>query len=107
MAVDLNTVGNGLMVVKLTQLRENSSALERQIGGLTQLNARFTALLGRMEASWEGAASEAYLRLMQQYAAQAADIVLVLQEFKSYVDRAVSAFEEADNSAASRILGSF
>ena len=105
--LDINTIGESAIVIRLGQLRENSSSLEQQIAGLTQLNARLTALLGRMEASWEGAASEAYLRLMQRYAAMAADIVLVLQEFKSYVDQTVSAFEEADSSVASRIMASF
>ena len=93
--------------VDITALRTDEKALDQQIQELTELNKRLETLLGRIESSWEGDASTTYLRVMRTYAAQAANMVEVLKEFKSYVNNAADTFETFDKKTASRIWGSF
>jgi len=93
--------------VEVSELRNNESTLQQQITQLETLNSRLEALIVRMESSWEGEASEAYMRMMRRYAQQNAKMVKVLEEYKSYVKKAADTFESLDKSAAARIYGSF
>lgn len=93
--------------IDVDMLKSNSLALSAKIEELTALNERLNGLLLRINDSWEGEASAAYINMMQNYAAQASGLVRVLTEFKSYVDSAVSNFETADKSSAAFIRGSF
>ena len=93
--------------VEISSLRENEKSLEKQIASSEQLSRRLESLLNRIEASWEGDASAAYIRVMSQYAAQAASMRTVLTEFKSYVKNAADTFASKDEKAAARINGSF
>lgn len=97
----------GKIAVDIAALQGNEKSIEQYISRLEALNSRLETLLGRIEASWEGEASRSYLNLMRGYAAQAANMVSVLQEFKSYVGKACSLFETKDKMAASRINSSF
>lgn len=93
--------------IDVDMLKSNSLALSAKIEELTALNERLNGLLLRINDSWEGEASAAYINMMQNYAAQASGLVRVLTEFRSYVDSAVSNFETADKSLATFIRGSF
>ena len=93
--------------VAVSSLRENEKKLEKQIASLEQLNSRLESLLNRIEASWEGESSAAYIRVMRQYAAQASSMQTVLTEFKRYVKNAADTFESKDEKAAAWINGSF
>lgn len=91
----------------ITDLKNNEKSIEQHIAQLEALNSRLEVLLTRIESSWEGDSSVAYIRGMRNYAAQAANMVSVFSEFKSYVNSATSTFETLDNSGASRINGAF
>ena len=93
--------------VNITALKENESSLEQQITQLEALNNRLESLIGRIESSWEGDASAAYIRVMRNYASQAANMVNVLNEFKKYVNNAANTFETLDKKSSSRIKSSF
>ena len=93
--------------VEITELRNNEKSIEQQIAQLESLNNRLTTLLARIESSWEGDASTAYIRTMRGYASQASNMVKVLDEFKKYVNSAASTFENLDSKSVSRINGSF
>lgn len=93
--------------VEVTALRENEKSLEQYIASLEELNSRLETLLGRIESSWEGDSSAAYINVMRRYAAQAANMARVLTEFKSYVRSAADTFENTDKKAASRIENAF
>lgn len=95
------------IAVDITALQNNEKSIDQYIARLEALNARLETLLGRIENSWEGNASASYLQLMRGYAAQAANMVKVMGEFKTYVAKAHNLFETRDRSAASRISGSF
>lgn len=84
-------------------LRQNKQAIEARIQELQSLNERLAALLSRIESSWEGAASRQYIATMTIYKQKAESMVNVLNEFKSYIDQALSQFEEKDRSGGSRI----
>lgn len=88
-------------------LRSNSKAIEVKIQELNEMNQRLNSVITRIEDSWEGDASIAYVNMMQNYAKQAEEMVTVLNEFKSYVDSAVTKFENMDKSAASKLRNSF
>ena len=91
----------------ISELKNNEKSIEQHIAQLEALNSRLETLLARIESSWEGDASTAYIRVMRNYATQAADMVKALLEFKGYVNNATSTFETLDKSAASRINGAF
>ena len=97
----------GKIVVDIAALQGNEKSIDQYISRLEALNGRLETLLGRIEASWEGESSKAYLTLMRGYAAQAANMVKVLQEFKNYVANAHNLFESKDKASASRINSSF
>ena len=93
--------------VDISALRTDENSLEKQIQEMQELNRRLESLLSRIEESWEGDASAAYIRVMRKYAEQADNMVKVLTEFKSYVNKAATTFESFDKNTASRISGSF
>lgn len=95
------------IVVDIAALQNNEKTIGDYISRLEALNARLETLLGRIESSWEGNSSQAYLNLMRGYAAQSANMAAVLREFKSYVGKAHTLFETKDRTSASRISGSF
>lgn len=93
--------------VEISALRTNQANLEKQIADLEALNSRLEALLARIESSWDGDASDSYIRVMRGYAQQAADMVKVLTEFKTYVNKTADTFENLDKKISSRIFGAF
>lgn len=93
--------------IDVAQLRANSSSMQGKITELQQLNSSLESLILRIGDSWEGQASEAYVALMQGYAARARNMEGVLEEFKKYIDDAANKFENLDNSSASKIRSSF
>lgn len=93
--------------VEISGLRTNQANLEKQIAELESLNRRLETLLGRIESSWDGDASDSYIRVMRGYAQQAANMVEVLKEFKTYVNKTADTFETLDKTVASRIFGAF
>lgn len=95
------------LTVKITDLRSNQSALEKHIADLEALNRRLETLLARIESSWEGDASDSYIRVMRTYAEQASNMVQVLTEFKTYVNKTADTFETLDKNVSSRIWGAF
>lgn len=96
-----------MILIDQSVLRNCSKQIEAKIQELVELNSSLEALLVRIGDSWDGAASEAYIAMMQNYAKQAEDMIAVLREFKSYVDSAVTKFENTDKSCASRIRSVF
>lgn len=88
-------------------LLTNSQALENRIRELQELNTRLESLIVRIQSSWEGQASIAYVTKMLVHITKARQTIDVLREYKNYVDKAVSKFTEVDNNAANRIRGSF
>ena len=95
------------VAVDITALQDNEKTIQQYISQMEALNARLETLLGRIESSWEGKSSQAYLNLMRGYAAQAVNMGAAMREFEKYVQKACTMFEAKDRAAASRILGSF
>lgn len=93
--------------VEISALRSNQASLEKQIADLESLNSRLETLIARIESSWDGDASESYIRVMREYAKQAAEMVKVLMEFKTYVNKTADTFENLDKKISSRIFGAF
>ena len=93
--------------IEISALRANQANLEKQIADLEALNRRLETLLARIESSWDGDVSVSYIRVMRGYAQQAADMVKVLTEFKTYVNKAADTFESLDKKISSRIFGAF
>ena len=89
------------------KLQQNEQAINKKIQELTELNHRLKALIIRIQDSWEGDASKAYVSMMQNYVRQAEKMIKVLQELKSYVNSAIHKFEQTDKSSASKLRGSF
>ena len=84
-------------------LRQNKQVIESKINELQALNGRLSELLQRINDSWKGAASRQYIATMMIYKKKAESMIGVLNEFKNYVDQAITQFEEKDKSGGSRI----
>lgn len=88
-------------------LRSSSKNLETKINELISLNSRLNALINRINDSWDGEASQAYITIMLSYAKKTEGMLSVLREYKKYVDSAVAEFGNKDRESASKIRGSF
>ena len=88
-------------------LKSNAASLEGRIAELQSLNTRMETLIARIRATWEGKASDAYIAKITAEANKAKQMVAVLEEYKKYVESAVSKFSAIDAGAASRINNSF
>lgn len=97
----------GKIKVDTDRLRTDAEALSEKKRELDTLNRNLQGLLARIGESWEGEASAAYLNLMQSYAGRAQEIAAVLEEFRSYAERAAERFETADREAAAALRNSF
>ena len=91
--------------VNVEGLLNNKNIIEQKITELQSLNARLTQLLGRINDSWEGEASEQYIMKMLGYKQKADEMVEVLSEFKKYMLEAASKFDAQDKNGASKIRG--
>ena len=91
--------------INIDGLRSNQRSIEQKIGDLEALNGRLEALLARIDSSWEGRASEAYISTMRGHKKKAEQMIGVLREFKSYMEQAAAKFESKDRSGAGRING--
>lgn len=96
-----------MIIVDQNILRGASRDIESKIQELIELNNSLDSILMRIGDSWDGSASEAYLNMMRNYANQAKEMIIVLKEFKKYVETTVTNFENTDKSCASRIRGAF
>lgn len=93
--------------VDVESLRGNSAQLNARITELQNLNARLENLINRIETSWEGQSSVTYISIMRGYANKASKMVIVLTEYKKYVDGAIEKFSSVDKSSANKIRNSF
>ncbi len=93
--------------IDVEALKANSNLLSKKIAELQALNARFTALIERIRALWEGNASLVYITKMLAQKERAEKMVGVLSEYKKYVDAAVFKFTDTDAKSANKINGSF
>lgn len=100
-------MGKIAIIINKAMLRGKARELEGRTQELHALNTRLATLIGSIQGSWEGQASEAWLNTMQAYLQQAQGMIEVLQEFKGYANQAADEFEEEDNEAASIIFNAF
>lgn len=84
-------------------LKLKVSELNSQIGQLQALNGRLDQLINRIGDSWDGEASNAYIKMMTRYSAQAQKMIGIMNEFKSYAQRAAEEFDAQDKNGANRI----
>ncbi len=93
--------------IDVEALKANSNSLSKKIAELRALNARLAALIERIRSSWEGNASVAYIVKITAQKIKAEKMVIVLSEYKKYVDAAVTKFTNTDTQSANKINGSF
>lgn len=88
-------------------LTANAAQIDARITELQALNSRLESLISRIEASWDGVSSIAYIAIMRGHAEKAKKMIAVLTEYKKYVETAIEKFRSIDNGSASRIRNSF
>ena len=93
--------------VNVETLKANAEMLNSKIQELTEMNQGLNGLLMRIQDSWEGEASAAYVNLMLNYKKKAEQMVQILEQFKRYVKTAAENFEKLDQTGAQRIRGAF
>ena len=86
-------------------LLQNKFDIEKRIIELQSLNSNLDNLLSDIEASWTGAASKQYITTMRQHKIKTEQMVVVLNEFKGYINQAATEFEQQDKEGASKIRG--
>ena len=89
--------------VDSSALRSKASEITSQTQQLQDLNSRLDQLIARIGDSWEGEASTAYINMMSRYAEQAKNMIAVMNEFRSYAQKAADEFDAQDKNGASRI----
>lgn len=93
--------------IDIDALKSNATSLEARIVELQDLNTRLENLIARIQGSWEGQSSVIYIAKITAQAAKTKKMVDVLQEYKKYVEKAISNFSTVDNNSANKIRGSF
>lgn len=88
-------------------LAGNEALLRGQIRDLEALNARLEELLLRIESSWEGEASNAYIATMRARKLKAEQMVDVLNEFLSYIQETRGRFTSKDSDLAVLLRSAF
>ena len=88
-------------------LMRSANILESKTNELINLNSRLDSLISRINDSWEGEASQRYISIMLSYASKSKSMIDVLNEYKKYVDSAVTEFREKDRNSATKIRNSF
>lgn len=88
-------------------LKANAAALDTRISDLQNLITKLEDLIARIQGSWEGQASIMYIAKLLAQSAKAKKMVEVLQEYKKYVEKALSKFTELDSGSANKINSSF
>lgn len=88
-------------------LRASSAVLNAKTAELERLNQRLEALIGRIDASWEGQASQTYIQGMQLRAQKAKEVAAMIGEFRAYVDSTASELSEMDAKMAAVLNSSF
>lgn len=96
-----------MIIIQHAQLGMAAAKLEAYTQQLHDLNNRLASIIGDVGATWEGQASSAWVAMMIRRQQQAEALIPVLEEFKSYAEKAKEEFVEEDNSAASIILSAF
>lgn len=93
--------------IDLDALMGNSSSLEQRTADMQALIARLEGLLERINNSWDGSASEAYIAMMRGYSLKAKKMNELIETYKGYVDSTTSKFSAVDKKCASTIRNSF
>lgn len=95
------------IVIDIEGLAQNSNNIAKRTRELQDLNRQLETIIQSIESTWEGEASRAYVRMMQNYLKQGKQMEKVLQEFKNYADNASSRFSEKDRALANKIHNAF
>ena len=93
--------------VEIDALRNYAQTIEGRIQEYEALNARMAAMKDSVLASWQGEASEAFGEMMTTYVVDAEKLVEILNEFKSYAQKAADLYDSADTECAAKIRSSF
>lgn len=96
-----------IIKVDVAGLQKNRDALARRETELRELISRLCAILDRIDASWEGNASTAYIRMMRNYVDKAAAVAEVVKGHKVYIGDAAEQFSATDSRCATAIRNSF
>lgn len=93
--------------VDVDGLRNYVNVLQGRVNEYEALNDRMNSLSSTILAGWEGDASKAFAEMMAQYAAQAAELTSILEQFRTYAMDAADRFERTDTDGAAKIKSSF
>ena len=93
--------------VEIDALRNYAQTIEGRIQEYEALNARMASMKDSVLASWQGEASEAFGEMMTTYVVYAEKLVEILNEFKSYAQKAADLYDSADTECAAKIRSSF
>jgi WXG100 family type VII secretion target len=91
--------------IKINQeeLMKVSTSLAKRIAEMITLNTRLEALITRINESWNGEASDAYIIMMTSYLNDCKKHIDLLNSFKSYIDSVVKKFSDWDSSSSNLI----
>ena len=93
--------------VDVDGLRNYVNVIQGRISEYEALNDRMSSLSSTIIAGWEGESSKAFGEMMAQYAAQAAELTSILEQFRTYALNAAESFERTDTDGAAKIKSSF
>lgn len=82
--------------VDIQGLRENAMILDGTVSEMEAVYNRLTALIAQLEATWDGAASEAYVNRLRKDAKKVMEAVSITKEFAKYGRKTAEKFEAID-----------
>ena len=93
--------------VDVDGLQDNYQSLGLRTAEMQDLIARLNAILERIDSSWEGDASRAFIEMMRGYRLRAEGVLKVVQAHRDYIGKASAKFSAADARCADVIRNSF
>ena len=90
--------------VDIQGLRDNAATLDGAVSEMEVIYNRLNSLIAQLEATWDGAASEAYINRLRRDANKVMDAASITKEFAKYGRRTAEKFEAIDR--ANKLLES-
>ncbi|MGN1141072.1 MAG: WXG100 family type VII secretion target [Oliverpabstia sp.] len=88
-------------------LAQQSAALKNYAATYESLCSRMKNMSDQISSTWEGAASDAFAQIMEQYRQQGKAITEIIQTIQGYADMTSNSFQSVDRECANLIRNSF
>ena len=82
--------------IDIETIRSSATTLEAKVNELKVMRFRLYKLIGNINDTWDGEASEAYIQKLEGYLVNIDNMVEIYMNYKKYLDDVAFRFDELD-----------